>query len=156
MKAAFCNLLRACWEGTGVTDRLVFALTVIEFWTFLGDTCCYASFCIILLFHLFFYHAFYCLPLPCASPLHGPLPIQAFLLLELSYGTAFNNLIPFSRTSVFQEQLHWHWWLGLFCLMSLQPLWQLLTVFGKCQKQNPPISVITAGIAEDMQCLVML
>jgi len=143
MKAAFCRLLDGvlgvCWERAGITGLVAFAVAVAEFWSFLSDICGCASSHVILLFCLFLYRIFHYPPLPYASPLRGPLSIQAFLLLDLSYGIAFNNLIfplfpgplPSSGSSTGTG--------GWVCLPYVSiaaqlPLQQCLAAFGKCQK----------------------
>ena len=60
-------------------------------------------------------------PFPYASPLHGPLPVQAFLLLDLSYGTAFSNFILFFQDLCLPVTAPLALVVGSICLRSVQP-----------------------------------
>lgn len=91
-------------------------------------------------------------PLPYASPLCDPLPIRAFLLPDLSCCTTFSSLVfpgPLALArvvgSVHLRSLELH-----SCLCSSS--WLHLASARKISS----ISIVTVGITEDEQYLVML
>lgn len=132
-----------CWEGSGVTGWVAFAVTVVELWTFLSHTCCCAFSCVILLFHLFF---LLCFPLP-APPLTSLGFSTPWSLTHSSLSVAWSflwhclwlpySLFPGPLSSSDSCAATGGWvYLPYVSIATRLPLQQLLAAFDKCQKKN--------------------